>query len=145
MDNILENQEKTKRGYLEPSIFALIVFGIYLSSFYSFLLFHTIAELFSIIIAVGATKSVVSPEFLSDLPRELIKNLPNSIDELYFELKKIDLDDTDMDDDGKIWIRAILNAKTTPRSIVEKSGISIWLKDELSVSLKARSVLFLFS
>lgn len=44
---------ETKRDYLEPTIFFLIVFGIYLSSFYSFLLFHTIAELFSIIIAGG--------------------------------------------------------------------------------------------
>jgi len=49
---MLEDPEK-KRDYLEPSIFALIVFGIYLSSSYSFLLFHSIAELFSIIIAGG--------------------------------------------------------------------------------------------
>ena len=44
---------ETKRDYLDPIIFFIIVFGIYLSSYYSFLLFHTIAELFSIIIAGG--------------------------------------------------------------------------------------------
>lgn len=42
-----------KRDYLEPSIFFFILFGIYLTSWYSFLLFHTIAELFSIVIAGG--------------------------------------------------------------------------------------------
>jgi len=52
MNNMLEDTEK-KRDYIEPTIFFIIVFGIYLSSFYSFLLFHTIAELFSIIIAGG--------------------------------------------------------------------------------------------
>ncbi len=52
MNNMPEDTEK-KRDYLEPSIFFIIVFGIYLSSYYSFLLFHTIAELFSIIIAGG--------------------------------------------------------------------------------------------
>ncbi len=99
-------------------------------------IFITLPVLFSIIIAVGATNSIVSPELLSDLPREMVKNLPKAIDDLYLELKKIDLDDTDMDDDGKIWIKAILNAKKTPNSIIEESGISNWLKDELSVSLK---------
>lgn len=53
MDSMAEDSPEKKRDYLEPSIFALIVFGIYISSFYSFLLFHTIAELFSIIIAGG--------------------------------------------------------------------------------------------
>lgn len=49
---MLEDPEK-KRDYLEPSIFFLILFGIYLTSWYNFLLFHTIAELFSIVIAGG--------------------------------------------------------------------------------------------
>jgi PAS domain S-box-containing protein len=52
MNKISEDPEK-KRDYLEPTIFASIVFGIYISSSYSFLIFHTIAELFSIIIAGG--------------------------------------------------------------------------------------------
>ena len=49
---MLEDPEK-KRDYLEPTIFFLIVLGIYFSSFYSYLLFHTIAEIFSIVIAGG--------------------------------------------------------------------------------------------
>jgi len=49
---MLEDPEK-KRDYLEPTIFFLIVLGIYFTSFYSYLLFHTLAEIFSIIIAGG--------------------------------------------------------------------------------------------
>ena len=49
---MLEDPEK-KRDYLEPFIFFLIVFGIYFTSFYSYLLFHTLAEIFSIVIAGG--------------------------------------------------------------------------------------------
>ena len=44
---------KIKQEYIEFIIFSLILFGTYLTSFYSYLLFHTIAELFSIIIAGG--------------------------------------------------------------------------------------------
>jgi PAS domain S-box-containing protein len=44
---------KRKKEYIEFTIFSLILFGTYLTSFYSYLLFHTIAELFSIIIAGG--------------------------------------------------------------------------------------------
>ncbi len=99
-------------------------------------IFISLPVLFSIIIAIGATKSIVSPELLSDLPREMINNLPKTIDDIYLELKKVDLDDTDINKNEKIWLRAILNAKTTPMVIIKESGVSKWLEEELSVSLK---------
>ncbi|MFX0000315.1 MAG: MASE3 domain-containing protein [Candidatus Hodarchaeota archaeon] len=48
-------EEITSRGKysLNIIIFALILFLIYLTNFYSYLLFHTIAELFSVVIAFG--------------------------------------------------------------------------------------------
>lgn len=44
---------KKKRDYIEATIFFLILLGTYLTTLYSYLLFHTIAELFSIVIAGG--------------------------------------------------------------------------------------------
>ncbi len=49
----MSNYSKKKQEYIELIIFSLILYGTYLTSFYSYLLFHTIAELFSIIIAGG--------------------------------------------------------------------------------------------
>ena len=49
----MEKKEKITINYRELAIFALFLFIIYLTSFYNYLLFHTLAELFSIIIAGG--------------------------------------------------------------------------------------------
>lgn len=50
-----EKKEITSRVKYRSSliVFALILFLIYLTHFYSFLLFHTIAEIFSVVIAFG--------------------------------------------------------------------------------------------
>jgi hypothetical protein len=39
--------------FLQLLIWILVLVGLYLSSLYNYLLFHTLAELFSVIIAVG--------------------------------------------------------------------------------------------
>jgi PAS domain S-box-containing protein len=49
----MSNQSKNRQEYLELLIFSLILVGTYLTSFYSYLLFHTIAYLFSIIVGGG--------------------------------------------------------------------------------------------
>ncbi|MFX1338560.1 MAG: MASE3 domain-containing protein [Promethearchaeota archaeon] len=49
----MSSKSKKKQENIELIIFSLILVGTYLTSFYSFLLFHTIAELFSIIVAEG--------------------------------------------------------------------------------------------
>jgi len=38
---------------LQPLIWIIVLFGLYLSSLYSYLLYHSLAELFSVVIAVG--------------------------------------------------------------------------------------------
>ncbi|MFX0034642.1 MAG: MASE3 domain-containing protein [Candidatus Hermodarchaeota archaeon] len=51
-----EAKKEIPRRYQSKSsiiVFTLILFFIYLTNFYSFLLFHTIAELFSVVIAFG--------------------------------------------------------------------------------------------
>ena len=49
----MSDSTKIKSDYIELIIFSLVLFFTYLTSFYNYLLFHTIAELFSIIIAGG--------------------------------------------------------------------------------------------
>jgi len=49
----MEKEERITLNYRELAIFTLILFMIYLTSYYNYLLFHTLAELFSIIIAGG--------------------------------------------------------------------------------------------
>ncbi len=51
--NDKEAQSRKRKDYIEPAVFCLILLGTFLTSFYNYLLFHTIAELFSIIIAGG--------------------------------------------------------------------------------------------
>jgi hypothetical protein len=100
------------------------------------IIFIALPVLFAIIIAVGATKAIVSPEILSDIPQDIVKNLPKAVDEIYVELKDSDLGKTDMGNNTKLWLKAILKLKTTPKVIIESSGISKWLEQELAVSLQ---------
>jgi len=100
------------------------------------IIFIALPVLFAIIIAVGATKTIVSPEILSDIPQDIVKNLPKVIDEFYVELKDNDLDKTDMNNNTKLWLKTILKSKTTPKMIIKSSGISKWLEQELAVSLR---------
>ncbi len=92
-----------------------------------------IPVLFATIIAVGITNSVVTPEVMSDLPREIIAELPSTIDELYTALeteKNID------DEKTKIIIGSMKKTQMTPGKIMEESGIFEWLRGELSESIK---------
>ncbi|MHA2324584.1 MAG: MASE3 domain-containing protein, partial [Promethearchaeota archaeon] len=52
-NNNLESKRKTNYEIIEITVFLLGLFFVYLTSFYNFLLFHSIAELFSIVIAGG--------------------------------------------------------------------------------------------
>jgi len=49
----MEGKVKTSLNYRELSLFSLFLFMTYLTSYYNYLLFHTLAEVFSIIIAGG--------------------------------------------------------------------------------------------
>ena len=49
----MEKQPLIKDKYMAILIGVLILYGLYLTSLYSYLLFHSIAEIFSIVIACG--------------------------------------------------------------------------------------------
>lgn len=97
------------------------------------IIFVAIPVLIGIIWAVGVTKAAVSPEFLSDLPREVIEKVPNMIDDIVDE---IDREDMVMDADGREWVWAIAKAETSPKELLGKVGILHWLENEVSRSLR---------
>jgi hypothetical protein len=97
------------------------------------IIFIGIPVLIGIIWAVGVTRAVVSPEFLSEMPREIITKIPDLLQET---LEAVDREDVIRDEDARKWVRALAEAETTPKELLEKIGIMDWLKTELSQSLE---------
>jgi hypothetical protein len=97
------------------------------------IIFIGIPALIAIIWAVGLTRAVVSPEFLSEMPREIITKIPDLLEET---LEAVDREDVIQDEEARKWVRAVADADTTPKELLEKIGIMDWLKIELSQSLE---------
>ncbi|MCP4157301.1 MAG: hypothetical protein GY757_56850 [bacterium] len=95
-------------------------------------LFVCIPTLLGIIWSVGITKAVVSPEFLSDLPQEIIEKVPDMIDEV---LEEVDREDMAHTANSQAWVKAIVNAETSPKELLGKIGLLDWLENELSDSI----------
>lgn len=97
------------------------------------IIFIGIPVLFGVIWAVGVTRAVVSPEFLSDLPQEIIQKVPAMIDEVLIE---VDREDMVTDPNERAWVKAVANAKTSPRELLGQIGIMDWMQNELSVKFQ---------
>jgi hypothetical protein len=89
--------------------------------------------LIGIIWAVGVTRAVVSPEFLSEMPQEIITKIPGLLEET---LEAVDREAVIHDEEARRWVSALADVETTPRELLEKIGIMNWLKTELSRSLE---------
>lgn len=92
-----------------------------------------IPTLFGIIWAVGLTRAAVSPELISDLPQEVIDEVPYFIDDVYESLQK---EDVTYDRWAREWIRASRKTGFSPRKFIDEIGLTDWLKIELSRSLQ---------
>jgi hypothetical protein len=97
------------------------------------IIFFGIPALITIIWGVGLTRAVVSPEFLSEMPREIITKIPDLLQET---LEAVDREDVIHDEEARKWVRAVTDTETTPKELLEKIGIMDWLKTELSNSLE---------
>ena len=97
------------------------------------IIFLGIPILVGTIWTVGLTKAVVTPEFLSDLPREIIEKIPDMVDEVLEEVDREDLVD---DPNGRAWVRAVVEADTSFKELLGKTGLLDWMENELSGSLK---------
>jgi VIT1/CCC1 family predicted Fe2+/Mn2+ transporter len=96
------------------------------------IIFIGIPALIGIIWGVGLTRAVVSPEFLSEMPREIITKIPDLLQET---LEAVDREDVIHDEEARKWVRAVADAETSPKELLERIGIMDWLKTELSQSL----------
>ncbi len=97
------------------------------------IVFIGIPTLFGIIWAVGMTRAAVSPEFLSDLPQEIINEVPYVVDDMYKAMQK---KDAISDSNAREWIIAAQKSGFSPRDLMKEMGLLDWLKNELSGSLQ---------
>ena len=97
------------------------------------IIFIGIPVLIGVIWGVGMTRAVVSPEFLSDLPQDIIAKVPALLEET---LRAVDEEGVITDQDERAWVKAIVNADTSPKELLEKIGVMAWLENELSQSLE---------
>jgi len=97
------------------------------------IIFFGIPMLFGVIWFVGLTKASVSPEFLTDLPREIIADIPDMAEEIFTEAQS---ERVITDENTRAWFRAAAKAGVTPIRVMEETGLQDWLRNELSETLR---------
>jgi hypothetical protein len=97
------------------------------------MMFVAVPVLFGVIWAVGLTQAVVSPKTLSELPGEIITEVPEALDGMMLAARD---ENSDLDYDTRTWLNAIAGASPTPREILKETGLNDWLEHELSGTLR---------
>ncbi len=97
------------------------------------IVFLGMPTLFGIIWAVGVTKGAVSPEFLSDLPQQIIDEVPRLIEELFEEAQD---EDVVADENTRAWIQAAAQVEMDPKDVIAEIGLLHWLQNELTATLQ---------
>jgi len=97
------------------------------------IIFFGLPTLFGIIWAVGMIKASVSPEFLTELPRKIIADIPETADEIFREAQD---EQYIGDSETRAWFQAAAKTGISPRELMEKTGLLEWMSGELSDSLK---------
>jgi hypothetical protein len=89
--------------------------------------------LFGVVWVVGLTKATVSSEFISELPQEIIREIPNIAEEIFEEGQDKNVI---RDENTRAWFRAAADAGVSPRQVMDEIGLLDWLQYELSDSLE---------
>jgi hypothetical protein len=97
------------------------------------IIFFAIPILFAMIWAVGLTQAVVSSKMLSELPREIITEIPDLVDEVFLAAKD---QNSQLDPDTRTWLTAVAGVAKTPKELLAETGLNDWLEKELSISLR---------
>jgi hypothetical protein len=96
------------------------------------IVFIGLPTLFAVIWTVGLTKGSVSPEFVSDLPREIIADVPDMADEIFRDAQ----DERIISDPNiRAWFQAAAKANITPKQVMAEIGLLDWMENELSQAL----------
>ncbi|HEX7502422.1 MAG TPA: hypothetical protein VF451_03285 [Acidobacteriota bacterium] len=98
------------------------------------MIFFAVPILFGVIWAVGLTQAVISQKTLSELPGEVIAEIPDLLDGMILAARD---ENSDMDYDTRTWLNAIAGARSTPKEVLQETGLNSWLKKELSGSLRS--------
>jgi hypothetical protein len=89
--------------------------------------------LFGVIWAVGLIRGSISSEFLTELPREIIADVPGTAEKIFRDAQ----DERYVDDPNtRAWFQAMAKAGVSPRDLMERTGLLSWMKGELSDSVR---------
>ncbi len=88
--------------------------------------------LFGVVWVVGLTKATVSSEFISELPQEIIREIPDIAEDIFREGQR---ERVIRDDEVRAWFTAAAEAGISPRQVMTDIGLMDWLEFELSESL----------
>ena len=89
--------------------------------------------LFAMIWAVGLIRATTSPELMSDLPREVIAEVPRLTDEVFQAAQDPNIT---TDETTRAWAQAAAKTGISPRDVLAKTGVLDWMQNELSASLR---------
>jgi hypothetical protein len=98
------------------------------------MIFIAVPILFGVIWAVGFTQAALSQKTLTELPAEIIAEVPDLLDGMLLAARD---ENSAMDYDTRTWLNAIAAASATPREILKESGLNDWMDKELTSSLAA--------
>jgi len=93
-----------------------------------FLFFIACPVLGAVIWGTGITRGVLSEGFLEEVPKEVIRQIPDIVEETYEAAKQ---PGAITDPDAAAWVAAAARMEKTPSQVLEESGIYAWLEDEL--------------
>lgn len=88
--------------------------------------------LFGVVWVVGLTKATVSSEFISELPQDIIREIPDIAEEIFEEAQD---EKVIRDENTRAWFRAAAEAGVSPKQLMEDTGLLDWLRFELAESL----------
>jgi hypothetical protein len=91
-----------------------------------------IPVLFGVTWAVGLVRASLSTEFLVDLPQAIITDIPRSADDFF---RAVQDEKLFADPQTRAWFQAAAKTGTSPKELLEKTGILAWMKGELTDSL----------
>jgi len=97
------------------------------------IVFFGLPILFGMIWAVGLIKATVTPEFLTDLPRQVIAEVPAAADAIFRDAQS---EDFISDANTRAWFQAASKAGISPSDLMTRTGLNEWLTGELSGSLR---------
>ncbi len=97
------------------------------------MIFLAIPVLFGMIWAVGFTQAVVSEKTLTELPGEIIAEVPDLLDGMLLAARD---ENSSLDYDSRTWLTAMAGANPPPKELMKETGLNDWMEKELSGSLR---------